>query len=97
MRRTLSHPAFEQLECRLLLAGNIYNMEVETPPLSASNGYLLLQGENGEFQLADNIDLGLNIGRDVKDMAFIKGTDGMQYLSVANNNSAMQLLKVTDW
>lgn len=78
----------------LLLGGNIYNMEIETTPLDASNGYTLLQNENGDFNVLRSTQSGLDAAKDVKDMMSITNADGSTYILVANNNDQLQMFEL---
>ena len=78
----------------LILGGNIYNMEIETTPLDASNGYTLLQSENGDFKVLRSADSGLDASGDVKDIQLIKTNNETKYAIVANNNAAIQLFEL---
>ena len=78
----------------LLLGGNIYNMEIETTPLDASNGYTLIQKENGEFNVLRSTQTGLDASKDVKDMMMLTNADGSNFFLVANNNDQLQMFEL---
>jgi hypothetical protein len=80
----------------LILGGNIFNMEIETTPLDASNGYTLIQKENGEFEVLRAVQTGLDASKDVKDMVLLKSADGATCVVVANNNDRLQIFKTNN-
>ncbi len=76
----------------VILAGNLYNSEVETPRNDASFG-LFLQGDgNGEFKAKTMMESGLKIVGDVRDMELLN-KNGRKYILVAKNDDQMQLIK----
>ena len=76
-----------------VLAGNLYNAEVETPRSDASFG-LYLQGDgNGNFNPKTMMESGLKIVGDVRGMELIS-ISGKKHLLVTRNNDWMQLIKV---
>lgn len=77
----------------VVLAGNLYNSEVETPRNDASFG-LFLQGNGaGDFSAKTMMESGLKIVGDVRDMEFLS-KNGQQHILVAKNDDILQLLKV---
>lgn len=77
----------------LILAGNHYQTEVETPRLDASYGTILLGNGKGEFQAMSNQVSGLSISGDVKDMCLLD--NGLHTkLVVARNNDAISVFKM---
>ena len=79
----------------VVLAGNLYNSEVETPRNDASFG-LFLQGNGaGGFIAKTMTDTGLSIVGDVRDMEMIN-IDGEKHLLVAKNNDYLQLIRTLD-
>jgi hypothetical protein len=77
----------------LLIAGNLYSSEVETPRNDASNGLYLIGDGNGGFQPVTNYESGLFAPGDVKDMGRIT-IKGQSYILVAKNSDYLQLIKV---
>lgn len=73
----------------LILAGNIYNMEIETPRLDSGNGMVLINNGDLKFEIIRSVESGFNVPGDVKDMVSIKTDTGIQLL-VANNNGPVQ-------
>ncbi len=77
----------------VVLAGNLYNAEVETPRGDASFG-LYLQGDGaGNFETRTMMESGLKIVGDVRGMAEIS-ISGKKHLLVAKNDDLLQLIKV---
>ena len=77
----------------IVLAGNLYNSETETPRNDASFG-LFLQGDGtGNFIAKTMMESGLKIVGDVRDMELFS-IKGKQHILVAKNNERMQLIKV---
>lgn len=77
----------------VVLAGNLYNSEVETPRNDSSFG-LLLQGDGGgNFMARSMMESGLKIVGDVRGMEPIMVT-GQKHILVAKNDDFMQLIKV---
>lgn len=77
----------------VVLAGNLYNAEVETPRGDASFG-LYLQGDGtGNFDPKTMMESGLKIIGDVRGMEEIS-IGGKKHLLVAKNDAMMQLVKV---
>jgi len=77
----------------VVLAGNLYNAEVETPRNDASFG-LYLQGDgSGNFSAQTMMESGLKIVGDVRGMELIN-IKGVPHLLVAKNDDKMQLVAV---
>lgn len=74
----------------IILAGNLFEAEVETPRNDASLGSVLSNAE-GEFKAIDVTQTGLYVPGDVKDMKPIILADGSKALIVANNDDALQI------
>jgi len=75
----------------LILGGNIFNMEIETPRLDAGDGLILLNKGNGEFESVRSVDSGFFIPGDVKDVISING--GKSIL-VTNNNGPLEMFNL---
>ncbi len=76
-----------------VLAGNLYNAEVETPRNDSSFG-LFLQGDGaGNFIARTMMESGLKIVGDVRDMELL-AKNGKSHILVAKNNAQMQLIGV---
>jgi len=77
----------------VVIAGNLYNAEVETPRNDASFG-LFLQGNGaGEFRAKPMMESGLKIVGDVRGMELIS-RKGQNHILIAKNNDLLQLMKV---
>tara|TARA_B110000259_G_scaffold70103_1_gene82649 strand:- start:253 stop:3609 length:3357 start_codon:yes stop_codon:yes gene_type:complete len=77
----------------ILLLGNLYGSEVETPRNDASYGCLLKGTQNSGFEFVSNETSGLWADADVKDAAFIKvGTS--KAILIARNNGKLSLIKL---
>ena len=72
----------------VLLAGNNYQSEVETTRNDASMGTLLLGDGKGDFSSLDNVNTGLYLDGDLRDMKVITLGNGQKgLLSVYNNDT----------
>ena len=81
----------------VLIAGNLYGSEIETPRNDAGYGLLLTGNGKGEFTPVSNNQSGLFLKGDVKNIRNIrlKGKSPTAIL-VAKNNDYLQLIKVKD-
>lgn len=75
----------------LLLAGNNYTAEVETPRNDASIGVVLLGDDLGNFEALDATYSGLFISGDVRAMKILGGTSTK--IVVARNNDVPQVIQ----
>lgn len=75
----------------LVIAGNLYASEVETPRADAGNGYFLRGDGTGNFKAIAPSKSGLFIPGDVKDMATITVL-GQEYLIAAKNKDFIQFV-----
>ena len=78
----------------LLLAGNLYNAEVETARNDAGYGLLLAGDGNGHFKPVDRKESGFFVPHDVKSMAPLKG-QGTTFLLVGCNDDPLQIFKMS--
>ncbi len=76
-----------------LIAGNMYNSEVETPRNDAGHGLFLKGDGKGNFQSISAIDSGFFTPGDVKNMEKIK-VKGKTYLLITKNNSFLQSVRI---
>ncbi|MUU79132.1 VCBS repeat-containing protein [Winogradskyella endarachnes] len=77
----------------IIIAGNLYVSEVETPRNDGSFGYYLEGNGKGNFKAVDTQTSGLFIKGDTKDISNIKiGNDN--YIIAAKNNDYLQFIKV---
>ena len=79
----------------VLIAGNLYASEVETPRNDASNGLFLKGDGSGNFEDIEGKDSGLFVPGDVKDMTRIK-IKGEDYILVSKNSDFIQFVKIND-
>jgi hypothetical protein len=77
----------------LLLAGNLYASEVETPRADAGFGSFLKGSKNAMFNELSASQTGLFVDGDVKDLAFIT-IKGKNYILVANNNDFLDFVEI---
>jgi hypothetical protein len=83
----------EDSKLDVLIAGNLYAAEVETPRNDASNGLFLKGMGNGEFESKPARASGFNAFGDVKDMVNLKiGTK--DYVVIAKNSGFVQFIEV---
>ena len=76
----------------LLLAGNLFQAEVETGRADAGKGLLMLGNAKGDFEQVSLFESGFHAPNDVKDLAILyTGPNSARIILVANNNSGMQL------
>lgn len=79
----------------VVLAGNLYNSEVETPRNDSSFG-LYLQGDGaGTFTPKTMMESGLKIVGDVRDMELLS-IQGKKHLLAVKNDAAAQLVQVNE-
>ncbi len=77
----------------IVLAGNLYNAEVETPRNDASFGLFLKGNGAGDFEPILMNKSGLKIVGDVRGMALLD-KQGAKHILVAKNDEEMQMIKV---
>jgi len=74
----------------IILNGNIYDTEVETPRLDGGRGLILLSDANGNLSSADENITGLDMNGNFKSMTKIyhKGSNSYVLVATENNNPA---------
>ena len=77
----------------VLIAGNLYVSEIETPRNDAGTGLLLMGDGTGNFQEVPVLESGFFSNLDAKKLTTLK-IAGSSYIVVANNNDRMQLFKI---
>ena len=77
----------------ILLAGNLYESEVETPRNDAGYGLFLKGNGKGKFKSIAASKSGLFIPGDVKAMGLIHKNDKSAFIIAAKNNDYLQFLK----
>jgi enediyne biosynthesis protein E4 len=79
----------------LLIAGNMYNTEVETPRYDAGNGLILLGDGKGGFSPRNVGETGFFAPGNVKDLAIVQAAEkGKFWVLVANNDADIQIFEV---
>ncbi len=76
----------------LIIAGNMYQTEVETPRYDAGDGQVLFGNGDGTFTTTTIQQSGINVPYDVKDMEWMT-IDGQKAIIVTNNNRALQIFQ----
>ncbi len=77
----------------IILGGNLYASEIETPRNDSSIGTFLKGDGNGNFIPVPNDKCGLYLKGDVKDFSFIT-IGNTRYISVVKNNDDLQFVKI---
>ncbi|MDW3646504.1 MAG: VCBS repeat-containing protein [Bacteroidia bacterium] len=78
----------------LMLTGNIYNTEVETPRLDAGSGLILLSDQSGNYTSVSPEKSGLHIDGNAKDLIKVQMLNGETHFIVSRNNSSLQGFKL---
>jgi len=76
-----------------IIAGNIYDMEVETPRLDGGSGMVLLSNQQNGYTVATAAETGLFIDGDVKDLELIT-VGGTSYLVAGKNGGLLSIFEV---
>ncbi len=76
-----------------IIAGNIYDMEVETPRLDGGSGMVLLSNQVDGYTVVSPAETGLFIDGDVKDLELI-AVDGTTYLVAGRNSGLLSVFAV---
>ena len=74
----------------LIISGNMYQTEVETPRYDAGTGLILIGNGKGDFEPMLNLHSGFFTNNDAKDMEFITINE-RHGIIVTNNNGELQL------
>ena len=77
----------------IVLAGNIYNMEIETPRLDSGDGLVLLGDGKLGYTPLKAVDTGFKASKDVKDILALDTAGGKKALLIANNNGPLEIFK----
>ncbi|TRX27916.1 hypothetical protein FNW25_05110 [Flavobacterium franklandianum] len=77
----------------VLITGNMYNSEVETPRNDAGHGLFLKGNGKGKFKSIDPTQSGFFTPGDVKNMDLIR-VKGKSYFLLTKNNSNLQSVKI---
>lgn len=79
----------------LMLAGNMYESEPETPRNDAGNGLLLTGNGKGGFEAVSPFKSGFLAPLNVKDLEMIKTRNGLKVV-VANNDDSLQVFSINN-
>ena len=79
----------------IVIAGNLYGSEVETPRNDAGVGLFLEGNGNGEFKAITPTQSGLYISGDTKDLSIIN-IKGKKYILAAKNDDYVQFIEITE-
>jgi enediyne biosynthesis protein E4 len=74
----------------LVAVGNDYGQQVETGPLDAGNGVVLLNGGNGNFSTLTPLQSGFWAKKEARSLALLKGKTGKTTLLTANNSATLE-------
>ncbi len=77
----------------IILVGNDYNTEYETPRLDAGRGLALMNLGNSNFESLTVQESGIYCPQDAKRMRILKSANN-NFIIVANNNSNLDFLKI---
>ncbi len=77
----------------LILAGNIYQTEVETPRLDSGGGLVMLGDGQGAFEAQSMLESGLSIEGDVKSLVSIRLDSGKELIIAGKNQSLIQIIE----
>ena len=77
----------------IIVSGNMYNSEVETPRNDASVGLLMNYTKENGFQAIPSKESGLFVTGDVKDMEFINIGD-IDYIVSAKNDDYLEFTRI---
>ncbi|WP_420400188.1 VCBS repeat-containing protein [Flagellimonas sp.] len=79
----------------LVLAGNFYGTRVKYGRYDANNGLLLLGNGQGGFQAVTDVESGLNVAGEVRDLVMINGNSEAPLLLFARNNQPVLVYRAT--
>jgi len=80
----------------LILTGNIYGMEIETPRLDAGKGLVLLNDGKGQFYPLTPQESGILIKGDMRDVALLNSEGNKKILVTTRNNESILTHKFND-
>jgi len=78
-----------------IVAGNIYDMEVETPRLDGGSGMVLLSNGEDGYTVLPARESGLYIEGDVKDLELVE-INGKRYLVAGKNGGLLSVFAIED-
>ena len=71
----------------LILTGNLYGMEIETPRLDAGKGLVLINNGKGQFDPLSPQESGILINGDLRDVALLSTPEKKKILITTRNNN----------
>ena len=74
----------------ILVAGNLYGSEIETPRNDASYGLYLKGGKNGQLLAVPSMESGLVVDGEVKHIGLLKGMNGEDRIIFVRNNDTLR-------
>lgn len=77
----------------IFVAGNKYNMEVETGRLDAGTGAYFKGGKDHSFHWINNLETGIWANKDVRDAALLTGPENHLSIIISNNNDYIQVYR----
>lgn len=89
----ISHDVNKDGYLDLILAGAIYNTEVETPRLDAGIGITLISNQKNGYYPMNWQQSGLYLSGNVKSMMMLKSIKGSNLLTVGINNDKLKIFK----
>ena len=78
----------------LIVAGNLFQTEIETPSYDAGTGYLFLGDGKGTFKPIPMNESGILMNKDVRDLNWIT-IKGSKHIVVCNNNDELEFWRET--
>jgi len=79
----------------LILAGNLFSSEIETPRNDAGYGMVLMHKDSLYFDPIPSAQSGLFLPKDVKNLNSIS-ISGKSHILVGNNNDSIEIIKIAD-
>ena len=77
----------------LIVAGNNFDTEVETPRYDGGTGLVMVGDGTGSFTPLSVLESGIFANKNVKDIKLLKDAEGLATIVVANNNGSAQVFK----
>ena len=78
----------------LILAGNIYQTEVETPRLDSGKGLVLISDGDKNYSPMTKTESGLNIPGDIKSMKQLDMESSPNIVVAGKNQSLLQIIEI---
>jgi hypothetical protein len=77
----------------LLMGGNFFGLKPEVGRLDGSYGVLLKGLSEGRFEAVSNVQSGLKVKDEIRDIQLLKAANQMNYIVFARNNESIQVYK----